>query len=173
VDTENALSQSHRRIKHLEEQIQQNTVPKGLKIKPVKAKSKSEDLQKKFDDILHQAELKLLEVTLESLHKEILEIEHSIAHCKEDINATISRWRSSFPLKDVNSIEKADLLVKSANTFVDDFYFQCMATKTSKALQDALIKEEKAKTQPGMETDFTLTEESVRDIVQAEVQHLS
>ncbi|KAK2564051.1 hypothetical protein P5673_012269 [Acropora cervicornis] len=74
VDTENALSQSHRRIKHLEEQIQQNTVPKGLKIKPVKAKSKSEDLQKKFDDILHQAELKLLEVMLESLHKEILEI---------------------------------------------------------------------------------------------------
>lgn len=61
VDTENALSQYHRRIKHLEEQIQQNTVPKGLKIKPVKAKSKSEDLQKKFEDILHQAELKLLE----------------------------------------------------------------------------------------------------------------
>ena len=60
VDTENALSQYHRRIKHLEEQIQQNTVPKGLKIKPVKAKSKSEDLQK-FEDILHQAELKLLE----------------------------------------------------------------------------------------------------------------
>ena len=57
VDTENALSQSHRRIKHLEEQFQQNTVPKGLKIKPVKAKSKSEDLQKKFDDILHRAEL--------------------------------------------------------------------------------------------------------------------
>ena len=61
VDTENALSQYHRRIKHLEEQIQQNTVPKGLKIKPVKAKSKSEDLQKKFEYILHQAELKLLE----------------------------------------------------------------------------------------------------------------
>ena len=56
---------------------------------------------------------------------------------------------------------------------MDDFYFQCMATKTSKALQDALNKEEKAKTQPGMETDFTLTEESVRDIVQAEVQRLS
>ena len=91
VDTENTLSQSHRRIKHLEEQIQQNKVPKGLKIKPVKAKSKSEDLQKKVDDILRQAELKLLEATLESLRKEILEIEHSIARCKEDINATIGR----------------------------------------------------------------------------------
>ena len=65
--------------------------------------------------------------------------------------------------------------MKSADTFVDDFFFQCMTTKmkTSKALQDAWNKEEKAKTQPGMETDFTLTEESVRDIVQAEVQRLS
>ena len=80
MDTENVLSQSHRRIKHLEEQFQQNTVPKGLKIKPVKAKSKSEDLQKKFDDILHEAELKrLLGVTLESLHKDVLETEHSVA----------------------------------------------------------------------------------------------
>lgn len=61
IDSAFALSQFHRRIKHLEEQIQQNTVPKGLKIKPVKAKSKSEDLQKKFEDILHQAELKFLE----------------------------------------------------------------------------------------------------------------
>ena len=173
VDTENALSQSHRRIKHLEEQFQQNTVPKGLKIKPVKAKSKSEDLQKKFDDILHKAELKLLEATLENLRKESLETEHSIARCKEDINATIGRWRTSFPLKDENSTEKADLLTKYANKFVDDFYFQCMVTKTSKALQDALNIEEKAKTQPGMETDFALTEESVRDIVKAEVQRLS
>ena len=89
IDTENALSQSHRRIKHLEEQLQQKTVPKGLKIKPVKAKSKSEDLQKKFDNILHEAELKLLDVTLESLCKEVLETEHSVDHCKEDIKATI------------------------------------------------------------------------------------
>ena len=69
-----------------------------------KAKSKSEDLQKKFDDILHEAELKLLlGVTLESLHKDVLETEHSIAR---DINATIDRLRTSFPLKDKNSTEK-------------------------------------------------------------------
>ena len=65
VDTKNALSQSHRMIKHLEEQLQQKTtVPKGLKIK-------------------------LLDVTLESLCKEVLETEHSVDHCKEDIKATI------------------------------------------------------------------------------------
>ena len=106
VDTENALSQSHRRIKHLEEQLQQKTVPKGLTIKPVKAKSKSEYLQKNFDNILHEAELKLLDVTLESLRKEVLETEHSVAHCKEDIKATIDRWRSSFSLKDKKSTRK-------------------------------------------------------------------
>ena len=102
-----------------------------------------------------------------------VETEQSVAHCKEDIKATIGRWRSSFPLKDKKSTRKADLLSKHANKFVDDFYFQCTANKTSKALLDALSKEEKAKTQPGMETEFTLTEESVRDIVQAEVQSLS
>ena len=148
MDTENALFQSHRRIKHLEEQFQQNTVPKGLKIKPLKAKSKSEDLQKMFDDILHEAELKLLlGVTLKSLRKDVLETDHSIARSKEDINATL------FPLKDKKSTEKADLLAKYANTFVDDFYFQCTANKTSKALQDALSKDEKDKTQPGMDTE--------------------
>ena len=56
---------------------------------------------------------------------------------------------------------------------MDDFYFQFTANKTSKALLDALSKEEKAKTQPGMETEFTLTEKSVWDIVQAKVQRLS
>ena len=173
VDTEKAPSQSHRRIKHLEEQLQQRTVPKGLKIKPVKAKSKSEDLQKKFDNILHEAELKLLDVTLESLCKEVLETEHSVDHCKEDIKATIDWWRSSFTLKDKKSTGKADLLAKYANKFVDDFYFQCKGNKTSKALTDALNKVGKAKTQIGMETKFTLTEESVRDIVQAEVQRFS
>ena len=78
-----------------------------------------------------------------------------------------------FPLKDKKSTRKADLLAKHANKFVDDFYFQCTANKTSKALLDALSEEEKAKTQPGMETEFTLTKESVPDIVQAEVQRLS
>lgn len=163
MDTDNALSQYRRRIKHLEEQIQQNTVPKGLKIKPVKAKSKSEDLQKKFKDILHQAELKLLEAYAKKssrLNTPLLAVKRILTPPSADEDLHLL-----FPLKDVNSIEKADLLVKSADTFVDDFYFQCMATKTSKALQDARNKEEKAKTQPGMETDFTLTEESVRDIV--------
>ena len=171
VDTENTLSQSNRRIKYPEEQFQQNTVPKGLKIEPLKAKSKSEDLQR-FDDILHETELKLLGVMLESLRKDVLETKHSIARCKEDINATIGRWRTSFPLKNKKSTEKADLLAKYANKFVDDFYFQCTANKISKALQDAL-KEEKDKTQPGMETEFTLTEESVRVIVKTEVHGLS
>ena len=52
--------------------------------------------------------------------------------------------------QDKKPTEKADLLAKYANKFVDDFYFQCAVKKTSKALQDALSKEEKDKTQPVM-----------------------
>ena len=173
VDTENGLSRSLARIKHLEEQLQQKTVPKGLKIKPVKAKSKSDDLQKKFDEIIQEAELKLLDATLESLRREVLETKNSIVSFKEDLKTTVGRWRSSFPLKDETSSGKADLLAAHADKFVDDLYFQHAAHNTSKALQESLIKEEKAKKrQLGMETEFTVTEESIRDIVKAEVQRL-
>ena len=174
VDTENALSRSLGRIKHLEEQLQQKAVPKGLKIKSVKAKSKSEELQKKFDEIIQEAELKLLDATLESLRREVLETKNSIASFKEDLKTTIGRWRSSFPLNDETSSQKADLLAAHADKFVDDLYFQYAAHNTSKALQESLIKEEKTKKRKlGMETEFTVTEESIRDIVKAEVQRLS
>lgn len=57
---------------------------------------------------------------------------------------------------------------------MEDFDFQHTANKTSKALQDALNKEEKTKTrQPGREPKFALTEKSVRDVVKAEVPRLS
>ena len=173
VDTENTLSRSLERIKHLEEQQQQRTVPKGLKIKSVKAKSKSEDLQKKFDDIIQEAELKLLDATLESLRREVHETESSITSSKDDLKTTIDRWRSSFPLKDEKSTSKADLLAERADKFVDDFYFHLTAHNTSKSLQESLTKEEKAKKRHvGMETEFAVTEESIRDIVKAEVQRL-
>ena len=69
---------------------------------------------------------------------------------------------------------KSDLLATYANKFVGHFCFQCAANKTSKALQDALSKEEKAKIwHLEMETKFALTEEYVRDIVKAEVQCLN
>ena len=128
----------------MEEQFQQNTVPKGPKIKPLKAKSKLEDLQK-FDDILHETEVKLFGVTLESLRKDVLETEHSIARCKEDINAPSADGELRVRSRAKKSTEKADLLAKYVNKFVDVFYFQCTANKTSKALQDALSKEEKDK----------------------------
>ena len=92
---------------------------------------------------------------------------------KEDLKTTLSRWRSSLRLKDGKSSGKADLLTAYTNRFVDDLYFQYAAHNTSKPLQESLIKEEKAKKrQLGMKIQFTMTEESIRDIVKTEVQRL-
>ena len=128
VDTENALSQSHRRIKHLEEQFQQNTVPKGLKIKPLKAKSKSEDLQK-FDDILHETEVKLFGVTLESLRKGVLETEHSIARCKEDINAPSADGELRVRSRAKNPPKK---LIYWLNTSINSWMFSTFNARLTK-----------------------------------------
>ena len=86
---ENSLTKPHERINHLEEKLQQKTVLKGLKIKTVKAKSQSGDLQKKFDEILQEIELKLLDSTLESLRKVISHRAQAMLHSKEGIKASI------------------------------------------------------------------------------------
>ena len=120
-----------------------------------------------------EVELKLLDATLESLQREVLKTKNSIDSFKEDLKTTVGRWRSSFPLKDETSSGKADLLAAYADKFEDDLYFQLSALDTFKALQESLIKEEKAKKrQLRMETEFTVTEESIRDIVKAEAQRL-
>lgn len=64
-------------------------VLKGLKIKFVKVKSKLEDFQKKFDIIFYEVEFKFLDVMLESLCKEVFEIEYFVDYCREDIKVII------------------------------------------------------------------------------------
>lgn len=73
VDSENQLTALRRRIEHLEKQKVENTVRKGLKLKTVKAKATSENascLQGKFNDIIKEAESKLLEASIANLRVE-------------------------------------------------------------------------------------------------------
>lgn len=76
-------------------------------------------------------------------------------------------------MKDEKSIEKADALAKSASNFVEDFYFNSKALQTSKSLVQILNKEDNNKcNQPAMETEFQVTEQSIRDIIKSEVKRL-
>lgn len=175
VDNEKALSNLRKRVEHLKELQNKDKVPKGLKIRPVQAKGKANDLQKKFDDVIRDAERKLLDISINSVLQDIPALENSIEECKNDIDNTITKWRSSFPHKDEKSVEKANVIAERAATFVENFYFECTAIETSKALVKTLNQEEKCKTnnQSGMEAEFQVTEQSIKDMVKSEVQRLN
>lgn len=91
----------------------------------------------------------------ETIREEIQAIEEAIENSRKDIDSTISRWRSSFPLTDEKSIGKADAFAKSASEFVENFCFNCNALQTSKSLIQILNNEDNNKrNQPVMETEF-------------------
>lgn len=175
VDSEKALSSVKKRVEHLKELQSKDTVPKGLKIRPIKAKGKAGDLQKEFDEIIRDAERKLLDKTINSLLKDIPTFENSLEECRSDINNTIKKWRLSFPHKDDKYAEKANAIAELAQRFVENFYFECTAIETSKALVKTLNKDEKSKqhSQSEMEAEFQVTEQSIKDMVKNEVQRLN
>jgi len=64
----------------------------GLCIKNVKAKGQNaETLQARFDEIVREAELKLLDATIDSLRSEVTDWEVAIAECHGDIDGTIAK----------------------------------------------------------------------------------
>ena len=170
IEAEKAHSSALSRIDFLEKRLADGEPPKGLKIRTIKAKGKDAALQAKFDEILKEAELKLLGATIESLKSEIPPLTDAVEKRREDINTTIAKWRSTFPLKDSASVKQADSLVKSAQNYTNDLYFSCIVSLTSKSLAESLKKEEKARKQANMETEFQLTESSIREIVRQEVK---
>ena len=59
------------RIKILRHHTAEGTIPKGLRIRNVKAKGNNETLQAKFDDIIREAELKLLDAAIDNLRTDV------------------------------------------------------------------------------------------------------
>ena len=59
------------RIKLLGHHAAAGTIPKGLHIRNVKAKANNETLQAKFDDIIREAEVKLLDAAIDSLRRDV------------------------------------------------------------------------------------------------------
>ena len=59
------------RIKSLEHHVTEGTIPKGLRIRNVKAKGNDKTLQAKFDGFIHEAEVKLLDAAIDSLRRDV------------------------------------------------------------------------------------------------------
>lgn len=172
VDAENQLYGLQDRRERLESNRRDGKVPSGLKIRSITAKGKNaENLQQKFTEVLKEAELKLLDATIEALQIEEQQITQRCTEEKQKVLTAIENWRSSFKASDPSLDIEADQFVISAKSFADDFYFECAAERTSKRVAEDIKKTAKAaKKTERMETEFAVNEQSIQDMVQRAVR---
>ena len=70
-----------------------------------------------------------------------------------------------------HALNRETLPFKSAKCFADSFYFECAATRASKRVAENIKRASKeAKRTEQRETEFTVNEQSVRDMVQRVVR---
>lgn len=81
------------RIKLLEHHAAEGTIPKGLRIRNVKAKGNNETLQAKFDDIIREAEVKLLDAAIDSLRRDVEANQDELREREDDIDGTTAQWQ--------------------------------------------------------------------------------
>jgi len=54
-----------------------------------------ETLQTKFDEIVHEAEVKMLAATIENLRSEIKDHQEAVRTASINVDGTVARWNSS------------------------------------------------------------------------------
>ena len=147
------------------------TCPKGLTIKPVKATGKrSQLLQREFDAILNDAQTRIIEVTIKDLRDQETEASKLCGENRDKIEHSLAEWRKKFRCADETFLPDADKHLDTARKFVEDFYFQCASIRASKELQESLKREEKAKRAVmQMEQDFVASEQTITEIVRREL----
>ena len=107
------------RIKLLEHHAAEGTIPKGLRIRNVKAKGNNETLQAKFDDIIREAEVKLLDAAMDSLRRDVEANQDELREREDDIDGTIAQWRTYLARNKEITSEQADTLVQTAVAFAE------------------------------------------------------
>ena len=172
IEAENQFYGLQERRQKIESAKSIGKVPSGLKIRCVTAKGRNAQLlQDQFNNIIKEAEVKLLDATIASLETEQQQAKERCAVVKQKIFAAIKTWRTSFQSSDSSLDIEADEFVKSAKCFADSFYFECAATRASKRVAEKIKRASKeAKRTEQMETEFTVNEQSVRDMVQRAVR---
>ena len=91
-------------------------------------------LQAKFDEIVHEAEVKMLEATIENLHSESKDHQEAVSIASANIKDTVARWKVEL-LRNEISASKASSLVEAAEAFVVRITKDIVISRASKALQ--------------------------------------
>ena len=132
VDAENQLYGLQDRRQRLKSNRCDGKVPSGLKIRNITAKGKNaKTLQQKFNDVLKEAELKLLDATVEALQIEEQQFQQRCTEEKQKVLTAIENWRSSF--------KRATPLWTSRRTNSSYQRNLLRMTFTSNALQNGLL----------------------------------
>ena len=104
MDADAAHSSLLSRVKRLEEHLSKDTISTGLRIASIQAKGTSmKMLQAKFDEIVHEAEVKMLEATTENLHSEIKNHQEAVRTASANIDGTIACWKVELRVKSQQS----------------------------------------------------------------------
>ena len=171
MDADKARCNLLSKVKRLEEQLGKDTIPTGLRIASIQAKGKNVDtLQAKFDEIVHEAEVKMLEATIENLRSEIKDHQEAVRIASANIEGTIARWKVEL-LKNEISESKASSLVEAAEAFVARITKDIAISRASKALQTEINRKVSRSENMDENEVFVPTEESIKDIVRNEVLH--
>ena len=172
LDIEKSHSSLLARIKLLEKHASDSTIPSGLRIQRVKAKGQNIDLlQPKFDDIIKDAELKLLNVAIEDLRSDVKACEEVIQQRENDIDGTIAQWKSHLQkLKELTPDQMKDL-VDAAAAFVTELSSDSAVSRASKALQAEITNKESRRESMDSNEQFMPTESTIREIIRQEICH--
>ena len=159
------------RIKLLEHHAAEGTIPKGLRIRNVKAKGNNETLQAKFDDIIREAEVKLLDAAIDSLRHDVEANRDELREREDDIDGTIAQWRTYLARNKEVTSEQADTLVQTAVAFAENLSSDNAVVQASKALQAEIsLKESKLRESMDSNEIFVPSEQSIRQIIRQELQ---
>ena len=129
-------------------------------------------LQAKFDGIIREAEVQLLEATIDHLRSEVKV--KAIHATTANIDGTIARWKEQLLKNDISNA-KATSLVEAAVAFVEKLSKDTAVSRASKALQAEISRTAKNRSQAMMDDSevFVPSEESIRDIIRNELRGLT
>ena len=160
------------RIKVLEHHAAEGTIPKGLRIRNIKAKGNNETLQAKFDDIIREAELKLLDAAIDNLCTDVEANREELRAREANVDGTICKWKTYLIQSKEITSEQVDSLVEMAASFAENLSSDNAVNWASKAPQaETTLKESKLRESMESNEAFIPSEQLIRQIIRQEIHH--
>ena len=171
LDIEKIQTSLLARIKVLERNAAAGTLPSGLRIQSVRTKGQdAETLQAKpyakFDEVIREAEQKLLDAVITHLRYNVEESKKAIQEREEDIDGTIAQWKSYLQKSKEITSGQVDSLVEAAVKVSSD----SAVARASKALQKEINGKETTKRESMDSSEaFVPSEQSIREIIRQKI----